>query len=235
MTLTAANPNSRAEILTRIRSALRDVPPAKSDESDESKKSNKSNESVEDAAIPRNYLTAHADQAPAALTDLLAENLADYRAHVHRCTNSDLPLSIARLLKDHGSTSFTAPADLPKAWLTECTGLHHAPNTATARALDNVNSVITRCALAIAETGTIVLDGGPGQGPRTLTLVPDHHICLINCPDQLVASLSQALPLLDPRRPLTWISGPSATSDIEFTRVEGVHGPRTLDVLLVST
>ena len=104
----------------------------------------------------------------------------------------------------------------------------------TASQLDEVSSVISACAIAIAETGTIVLDGGPGQGRRMVTLVPDHHICVIRVPDQVVASVPQALPRLDPTRPQTWISGPSATSDIELDRVEGVHGPRTLDVILVA-
>lgn len=111
---------------------------------------------------------------------------------------------------------------------------HHEPdNGLTARDLDGIDSVVTGCRLAVAETGTIVLDTGPGQGRRALTLVPDHHICIVRAPDETVASLPRALPLLDPHRPLTWISGPSATSDIELDRVEGVHGPRILDVVLL--
>ena len=103
-------------------------------------------------------------------------------------------------------------------------------------ALDALDGVITGCAVAIAETGTIVLDGGPGQGSRALTLVPDRHICLVRA-DQVVAGVPEAMAVLAPavrerRAPLTFISGPSATSDIEFNRVEGVHGPRTLEIVL---
>jgi L-lactate dehydrogenase complex protein LldG len=98
--------------------------------------------------------------------------------------------------------------------------------------LDALDTVITGCALAIADTGTIVLDGGAASGRRALTLVPDHHICIVHA-DQIVASVPDAIATLDPHTPLTFVSGPSATSDIELDRVEGVHGPRELDVVIV--
>jgi L-lactate dehydrogenase complex protein LldG len=214
MTAGATN-SSRELILARIRRALADVP---TDEAE---------------AISRNYVVEHGERTEAEIVDLLAENLVDYRAHVHRCSEEEIPSTIARLLADHGSASVVIPDGLPVAWQSAIavTRIPDAPDL-TARHLDTVDSVISACALAIAETGTIVLDGGPGQGRRMLTLVPDHHVCVIRVPGQVVASVPRALPRLDPKRPLTWISGPSATSDIELDRVEGVHGPRTLDVIL---
>lgn len=214
--------NAREEILARVRAALRDVP---------------ADESPEDVPVPRDYLRAHVPDDPGALADLLAGNLTDYRARVHRCTTDQVPATIARLLAQCGSRSIAVPADLPEAWLAATdAGIRRITDSAqvTARDLDAVDSVVTGCALAIAETGTIVLDGGPGQGRRALTLVPDHHVCVVEVPGRLVASVPAALPRLDPGRPQTWISGPSATSDIELDRVEGVHGPRRLDVVIAA-
>jgi L-lactate dehydrogenase complex protein LldG len=212
--------SSRDLILGRVRRALADVP---------------RDDTPYERAVERGYLREHGGRSVEQTVDLLAENLADYRALVHRCGAAELAGTIAGLLAGHGSTSVVVPAGLDEAWLA-ATEVTRVPDRAedTSGELDRVDSVVTACALAIAETGTLVLDGGPDQGRRRITLVPDHHICVVRVPDQVVSSVPQALERLDPTRPLTWISGPSATSDIELDRVEGVHGPRTLEVVLVS-
>ncbi|MCC9309781.1 lactate utilization protein C [Kitasatospora sp. RB6PN24] len=212
--------SARDRILAKVRAALADVPPGPPDA---------------DPPATRAYRTAHTEATGPALLALLAENLADYRAVVHQTTSARLPELLAEILRAHGSRSVAVPADLPPEWLAathDMTRLIDSPDL-TAEQLNGVDSALTGCALAIAETGTIVLDAGPAQGRRMLTLVPDHHICVIRA-DQVAASLPQALPRLDPTRPQTWISGPSATSDIELERVEGVHGPRRLEVVVVS-
>ncbi|MFJ8311579.1 MULTISPECIES: lactate utilization protein C [unclassified Streptomyces] len=207
--------SSRDRILARVRAAVDGTPAA--------------------PAVTRDYLTSHTPDDPAAVLDLLHENLADYRAIVHRTDPAGAGPLVARLLAARGSASVLVPAGLPPEWLACSTAVlvDDSPET-TAAELDAVAGVVTGCALAIAETGTIVLDGGPAQGRRRITLVPDHHICVVRVPEQVVASVPQAMSRLDPARPLTWISGPSATSDIELDRVEGVHGPRTLEVILLS-
>ena len=155
---------------------------------------------------------------------LFAERVADYRAVVERCTRRQLS---ARLKAALPEGRVVVPAGLsvtvPDAVVDD--GLSAAD-------LDACAAVVTDATVGIAETGTIVLDHGPGQGRRAITLVPDVHVCIVRA-DQVVADVPDAMPRLDPAKPLTWISGPSATSDIELDRVEGVHGPRTLHVLLV--
>ncbi|GGI97830.1 LutC/YkgG family protein [Streptomyces brasiliensis] len=213
--------SSRDRILGRVQRALADVP---------------QDDTPYEQAIPRDYLREHGARRVAETVDLLAENLADYRALVHRCAAGELPTVIAGLLADRKATSVLVPPGLDEDWLaaTEVTRVADRPES-TPQELDRVDSVVTACAVAVAETGTIVLDGGPDQGRRRVTLVPDHHICVVRVPDQVVSSVPQALERLDPTRALTWISGPSATSDIELDRVEGVHGPRTLEVVLVES
>ena len=156
--------------------------------------------------------------------DLFAERVADYRAVVQRCAPEEVEAAIAAALDG-------AVAVVPE-------GLGYAvPGSVgddglSAADLDALDAVVTLARVGVAETGTIVLDHGPGQGRRALSLVPDLHVCVVRA-DQVVADVPDAIASLDPRRPLTWISGPSATSDIELDRVEGVHGPRTLHVLVV--
>ncbi|MFD0355488.1 lactate utilization protein C [Streptomyces sp. NPDC127110] len=182
--------------------------------------------------VPRDYLRVHGSRTPAETADLLAANLTEYRAKVHRTDEDGIARLLARLLP--ASRTVLVPPALPGHWLASTTATRIPDDAAsTPHDLDRVDSVVTGCALAIAETGTIVLDGGPDQGRRRITLVPDHHICVVRVPGQVVDSVPQALERLDPTRPLTWISGPSATSDIELDRVEGVHGPRTLEVVLL--
>ncbi|MFF9914171.1 lactate utilization protein C [Streptomyces sp. NPDC013457] len=211
--------SGRELVLRRIREALTDVPAA---------------DAPYDRAVERNYAREHGDRDTEATVALLAENLADYRAVVHRCHPEALPELIGRLLAERDARRVLAPVGLPRALLsrTDAAVVDDRPEL-TPYDLDGVDSVVTGCAVAVAETGTVVLDAGPDQGGRRITLVPDHHICLVRVPGQVVASVPQALGRLDPARPLTWISGPSATSDIELDRVEGVHGPRRLDVVLV--
>ncbi|UUY50922.1 LUD domain-containing protein [Streptomyces yangpuensis] len=186
------------------------------------------------AGIPRDYLRVHGTRTPHERVDLLAANLTEYRAKVHRTDEDGLPPLLTRLLAERGSRTVLVPPGLPPYWLSAAGRTRvHDRRAATAQELDRVDSVVTGCALAVAETGTIVLDGARDQGRRRITLIPDHHVCVIRVPDQVVDSVPQALDRLDPARTLTWISGPSATSDIELDRVEGVHGPRTLEVVLL--
>ena len=158
------------------------------------------------------------------LVALFVERVEDYRAVVTRTGSADLAGTVARALD--GATVVVPEGldlDLPGAVVDD--GL-------TAAELDRIDAVVTRAAVGIAETGTIVLDHGAGQGRRIITLVPDRHVCIVDVA-QVVADVPDAIALLDPARPTTWVSGPSATSDIELDRVEGVHGPRTLHVVLV--
>ena len=174
-------------------------------------------------AVPRDY---RRDGSVADL-DLLVERLVDYKAVVHR--TSDVAGVVANIVSPQAE--LIVPPGLALEWLPPAVSAHtdHGLDAARIAAADGV---LTAATVAIAETGTIVLDGSPDQGRRIITLLPDLHICVVR-PEQVVASVPEALARLDPGRPLTWISGPSATSDIELNRVEGVHGPRNLHVILL--
>jgi L-lactate dehydrogenase complex protein LldG len=185
------------------------------------------------APAPRRYQT----RLPAGIDviERFAERVADYRATVHRATEETLGATIARALGDRGATSLVVPAGVPAAWLavipSEIRRATDEPPLSHEQ-LDQLDAVLTGCAVAIAETGTIVLDARAGQGRRALSLLPDGHVCVVLA-EQIVGEIAEALERLEASRPLTWISGPSATSDIELDRVEGVHGPRKLDVIIV--
>jgi L-lactate dehydrogenase complex protein LldG len=202
---------TRRIVLDRIRGALAAAPP-------------------EPVQVPRDY------ERQSALgpgdPDRFAEMVAEYRAQVLRVDAAAIAGTIAALLGPNARVAI--PSGLPGEWVMRIRTVADDPeNPLAVPELDQADAVVTGCALGIAATGTIVLDAGPTQGRRALTLIPDHHICVVFT-DQIVDTVPQAFAALDPRRPLTFISGPSATSDIELNRVEGVHGPRTLDVLLVT-
>ncbi len=221
---------AREEILGRIRTALRDVPAA---------------ERAADVSVARDYrrhgdqpapaLTDRDDQPASALTDRLVERLRDYHADVRRVALAEVGQAVADCCAELGLRRVVVPEALPRQWrpggldVFEDAGLDAA-------ALDEVDAAVTGCAVAIAETGTLVLDGQGASGRRVITLVPDHHICIVT-EDQVVGLVPEAIAALAPavaerRVPVTLISGPSASSDIELKRVEGVHGPRHLIVLI---
>jgi L-lactate dehydrogenase complex protein LldF len=185
------------------------------------------------SSVPRAY--RRAGQTPSdGIVELFVGRLDDYKARVERCAPDELPARIAAQLADAGSV--VVPLGLDPAWLAGLSGVqvrHDEPPLAHTE-LDRTGAVLTACRVAVALTGTIVLDGGDGQGRRVLSLLPDRHVCVVRA-DQVVAGVPDAVALLadHPERPLTWISGPSATSDIELVRVEGVHGPRDLRVIVV--
>jgi L-lactate dehydrogenase complex protein LldG len=193
--------------------------------------------------VPRDYLRAHHDPAGHDIVALFAERAADYRAVVERVPEGDVPAAIARALSTRSTAAraealaapdrYLIPAGLPPEWLPDGIETTADEPPLSAAELDQMAGVITGCAVAIAETGTIILDHGPAQGRRALTLVPDFHLVVVRA-DQVAADLAEAFARLTPLRPHTLISGPSATSDIELIRVEGVHGPRTLHILLVA-
>ena len=177
---------------------------------------------AEATEVPRDY---HGPGAAAADVDLFCERVADYKATVHRTTPDDLAARIEAVLAEHGAERVEGTIE----------GFEDA--SLGARELDALDGVVTGCALGIAETGTIVLDGAEASGRRALTLVPDLHVCVVH-EEQIVASVPDAVDRLAEAaragRPITLVSGPSATSDIELDRVEGVHGPRRLEVLVVA-
>ncbi len=214
---------ARETVLWRVRRATRDVPEG---------------ERPEDVPVERGY-RKEGDGERAGIVARFAENVAEYEATVHRVKEADLAVRIGEILERRGLKSLVVPPLLPEAWIPD--GVETLRDAARPRLtneeLDGADGVLTGCALGISQTGTIVLDAGPGQGRRALTLLPDYHLCVVR-EEQVVDLVPEAFAKLEETvrgegRAVTFISGPSATSDIELNRVEGVHGPRALEVLIV--
>ena len=219
-----ARGTARHDVLAAVRRALGRTGTARHDD--------------DDAPVPRTYRGATGTAGAPEDLDLLVDRILDYRASVRRCTAADLPVVLGEELS--GVATVVVPPGLDLAWLPALREagvavLVDEPDAPLAQSgLDATGAALTACRVAVAETGTLVLDGTPDQGRRVLTLLPDRHVCVVRA-EQVVPGVPDAVALLSehPERPLTWISGPSATSDIELVRVEGVHGPRDLRVVIV--
>jgi L-lactate dehydrogenase complex protein LldG len=210
---------AREDVLGRIRSALRDVP---------------RDETSEGFPVPRDY-RRHREH-PEGDVERFSERVADYKATVEQVPPGGVAAAVGATLTRVGATRVGVPAGLPEDWAALDGSVTLVPDTVeeplSVADLDALDAVVTGSTVGIAETGTIVLESGALCGRRALTLVPDVHVCVVRTQD-VVDDVPAAVARLTPRRPLTWISGPSATSDIELDRVEGVHGPRTLHVIVV--
>jgi len=214
--------DAKETILWRIRRATLDVP---------------EDERLEDVGVARGY-RAKDEASREEIVERFAERAAEYEAAVRRVRADELPGAIEEALGRRGVKRLVIPPYLPKEWVPESveTLRDAARPRLTKEELDGSDGVLTGCALAVAQTGTIVLDSGRAQGRRALTLLPDYHLCVVQ-EDQIVGLVPEAFAELEEAvksdgRAITFISGPSATSDIELDRVEGVHGPRTLEVLI---
>lgn len=208
---------ARDEILRRVRSALADVPA--------------------DDRVEVDWVYGMPTEVPSVI-DTFVENILDYGATITRVTRDGLAGEIAGALASMGARSVVVPHDVDEGWLSGLADVevHRDQGQLSAAELDAIDAVVTGSAVSSAETGTICLDHGPGQGRRAISLVPDRHVCVVEAASvfsdipEVVAQLQASV---QAGRPITWISGGSATSDIELDRVEGVHGPRTLHVVLV--
>ncbi|MFE4694786.1 lactate utilization protein C [Streptomyces sp. NPDC056749] len=205
-------PTARETVLGRIRDALALAP-------------------TPGTVIPRTYRTGRTLPDAERLA-LLTDRLVDYKATVHPCTADRTAEVVAGILRERGARRIGVPDGLDEQWLVAYDGeVRRDSADIPAPSLDALDGVVTASAVSCAETGTIFLDGSPDQGRRALSLVPDLHVCVVDL-SSVVAGVPEAVARLVPGRPTTLISGPSATSDIELERVEGVHGPRTLAVVI---
>ena len=219
---TTGRGSAKEEILRRVRTALADIPEVSPEQ---------------DVPVPWQYARPTRTEG---VLDLFVERVEDYKAQVIRCHPEEVPGRIAEALRSRGARSVVLPAGLDATWreavVTDGFEVRDDEPHLSRAELDATDAVVTACCVGAAESGTIMLDHRPDQGRRALSLVPDLHVCVVRA-DQVVSDVPEAVARLAPsvreeRLPLTWISGGSATSDIELSRVEGVHGPRTLVVVL---
>lgn len=193
---------------------------------------------------PRGTPTPHAPGTPMSQHDTLEEEAVkkftkasqDYKTHVSEICESQLPSHLAKLVAKAQIKSMVVPIGVPTTWLSELENVETFidEGSISHQNLANIESVVTGCSYAIAATGTLALTGKSDEGRRVLTLLPDHHFCIVKS-SSILNDVSDLFEILSPRDPITLISGPSATSDIELKRVEGVHGPRNLYVIVLET
>jgi len=209
---------SRQTILSRIRGPHPVVPPEAA--------------ATSYASIDRAYIRTTSLNTEQKL-DMLEERLVEYDTHVRRVTEATLPAVLAAAIRERGAQRIVIPAGIPTAWLPPALSFTQADDLSNLE-LNEYDGVVSGCTVAIALTGTIVLQNAAAQGPRNLSLIPDYHLCVAFA-EQIVETVSEAFDRLATTAtlPTTFISGPSATADIEMTRIKGVHGPRFLDVLIV--
>lgn len=213
--------SAKEEIFSRLHEALVDVV----------------DENPEESPITWQYVQP--TEIPGDIVDYFLQLVADYKAEVERVAVVDLPATIVRHLRDIGAKSVILPAGLDSSWRAAIEAADfdvRDDDNLTARELNEIDAVVTAAAVGVANTGTFAMDHRPDQGRRALTLVPDAHICVVRA-DQVVSNTPEAIARLQAsikdRQPITFVAGPSATSDIELSRVEGVHGPRILHVIVV--
>lgn len=219
-TATAISSSARTEILRRIRAA----------------KGGTSNAAAAETAwssVAREYRREAALELEGVL-ELLEDRLRDYDAHVVRVQRADVAEAVAKMLATRGKRRIVVPLGIAAEWLPNSFEFV-ADEGMTAVELDRFDGVMTGSTVAIAETGTVVLQNVAGQGRRAVTLVPDYHLCIVEAGD-VVETVPEAMDRLSGTAELatTFFSGPSATADIEMTRIKGVHGPRHLDVILIA-
>lgn len=212
--------SAKEEIFSRLHEALVDV----------------TDENPEESPITWQYVQP--SEIPGDIVDYFLQLVADYKAEVERVAVADLPATIVRHLRDIGAKSVILPAGLDSSWRAAIEAGDfdvRDDDNLTARELNEIDAVVTAAAVGVANTGTFAMDHRPDQGRRALTLVPDAHICVVRA-DQVVSNTPEAIARLQAsikdRQPITFVAGPSATSDIELSRVEGVHGPRILHVIV---